>query len=122
VESSKESADGEMREEKKPAKKKVFDAAVLREADRIAKGLERTLGYTDARERVSKALDLLRGLDRSPTPDEIANAAVRGCVVAPRVRVSGAAERNGSDAPPADRQRQTPPPRATDAGAGPAVS
>ena len=121
-ESSKGSAGGEMQEEEKPAKKKAFDDSVLREANRIARGLERTLGYTDARERVAKALDLLGGLDRSPTPDEIVNAAVRGCVVAPRVGVSGAAERYGSGAPPADRRRQTPPPRATDAGAGPAVS
>jgi hypothetical protein len=113
VESSKERAGGEMQEEKKPAEKKAFDDSVLREANRIARGLERTLGYTDARERVAKALDLLGGLDRSPTPDEIVNAAVRGCVVAPRVRASRAVERNGSGAPPAGLQRQTPPPAAT---------
>jgi hypothetical protein len=106
------------------AEKRTLDDAVLREAEHIAEGLERTLGYPrrDARARVAKALDLLGSLGRPPTGDEIVNTAVRGHVATQGVRSSMAVETDGSGTRPADPRRRTPPSASGDGGAGSVVS
>jgi hypothetical protein len=77
------------------------------------------LGYPkkEAREKVRKALELLRSLGRAPTGDEILNTALRGRVLREEdlsaraesgTRVGTQTSRKGDGAPEAGEQKEGP--------------